>query len=173
VDNSGDQPEPGYLLCRIEHVFDREEKLMCDVCGGATAPEVLSSIEARIQTYGWTSLFVQGDGERNPAFGYTLGLSQYGHPEFIVFDPSPDAAYLSLKPLAWAVLGGQTFDEGDDLTAFFPPPDQAELLHFPDSATHLFTANTMFRAEGDPPLPALQLVRPRRTPLLSLRRGGR
>ncbi|MFC9694987.1 DUF4262 domain-containing protein [Kribbella sp. NPDC056951] len=145
---------------------------MCDVCGGISAPEVSRSIEARVQTYGWTVLHIQGDGERNPAFGYTIGLTQYDHPEIIVFDPVPDSAYLSLKPLAWAVLEGNTFGEGDDLTGFFPPPERAELLQFPDSGMHLFTANSMFRAAGDPPLTALQLVRSSLSPLLS-RRGGR
>ncbi len=146
---------------------------MCDVCGGISAPEFSRSIEAKVRTYGWTLLYVQGDGERNPGFGYTVGLTQYDHPEIIVFDPVPASAYLSLKPLAWAVLEGNTFGEGDDLAAFFPPPERAELLEFPDSGIHLFTANSIFRAAGDPPLPALQLVRPGLPALLSRRRGGR
>jgi hypothetical protein len=171
VDNSGRRPERGYLLWRIEQVFEREEKPMCDVCGGITAQEYADSIEARIRTYGWTVQYVEGDGERNPAFGYTIGLTQYDHPEIIVFDPVPDSAYLSLKPLAWAVLRGNSFDEGDDLSEFFPPPDVAELLSFPDSATHLFAANTIFRDADDPPVPALQLVRTARTPLLTSLRG--
>ncbi|WP_344151209.1 DUF4262 domain-containing protein [Kribbella yunnanensis] len=145
---------------------------MCDVCGGITVPEVSRSIEAGIRTFGWAMLYVEGDGERNPAFGYTIGLTQYDHPEIIVFDPVPASAHLSLKPLAWAVLEGNTFGEGDDLTAFFPPPDRAELLQFPDSGAHLFTANSIFRGASDPPLPALQLVRSSLSPLLS-RRGGR
>ncbi|MFK4089785.1 DUF4262 domain-containing protein [Kribbella sp. NPDC020789] len=145
---------------------------MCHVCGGITAREYSSEIEARLRTYGWTVQFVEGDGERNPAFGYTIGLSQYDHPEIIVFDPVPVSAYLSLKPLAWSVLAGDTFGEGDDLSAFFPPPDRAELLNFPDSATHLFTANSIFRRAGEPALPALQLVRTARTPLLTAG-GGR
>jgi hypothetical protein len=123
-------------------------------------------IERNIQTYGWTMLHIDGDGGRNPAFGYTLGLSLYDHPEFIVFEAEPSYAYLGLKPLAWAVMEGAVFDEGDDLSLFFPPPNTAELLRFPDSAHHLFTANAMFRQPGDPPLPALQLIFPTRTALI-------
>ncbi|MFF1816727.1 DUF4262 domain-containing protein [Kribbella sp. NPDC058245] len=145
---------------------------MCDVCGGITAQEYADSIEARIRTYGWTVQYVEGDGERNPGFGYTIGLTQYDHPEIIVFDPGSDSAYLSLEPLAWAVLAGDSFGEGDDLSEFFPPPDRAELLSFPDSATHLFTANTIFRDVGDPPVPALQLVRTARNPFRTAS-GGR
>ncbi|MET9311260.1 DUF4262 domain-containing protein [Kribbella sp. NPDC003505] len=139
---------------------------MCDQCGGLTDERYSRQIERNIQTYGWTMQFVEGDGDRNPAFGYTLGLSLYRHPEIIVFEPEPCHAYLGLKPLAWAVIEGATFDEGDDLSELFPPPHTAELLRFPDSALHLFTANTMFRQPGQPSLPALQLVWPGRTALI-------
>jgi hypothetical protein len=162
VDNRGGGAERGYLLWRIEHLFEREERSMCDKCGGLTDEQYSRQLERNILTYGWTMQFVQGDGVRNPAFGYTLGLSLYGHPEIIAFDPDPAWVYLGLKPLAWAVQAGEVFDEGDDLSAYFPPPDQAGLLRFPDSAMHLLTANTMFRQPGEGPLPALQLIWPSR-----------
>ncbi|TDD17734.1 DUF4262 domain-containing protein [Kribbella turkmenica] len=145
---------------------------MCDMCGGLTGDQYSDRLERNILTYGWTMQFVQGDGERNPAFGYTLGLSLRNHPEIIAFDPDPAWVYLGLKPLAWAVQSGEVFDEGDDLTAFFPPPERAELLRFPDSAVHLFTANAMFRRPDDPPLPALQLIWPTRNPLLQTTRAA-
>ena len=131
---------------------------MCDRCGGVTDEQYSRQLEKNIQTYGWTMQYVEGDGVRNPAFGYTLGLSLYRHPEIIVFDHDPSWAYLGIKPLAWAVLGGAVFDEGDDLTEFFPAPETPALLRFPDSATHLFTANHMSRGQGEPPIPALQLL---------------
>jgi hypothetical protein len=145
---------------------------MCDKCGGLDDERYSRQLERNIQTYGWTMQFIEGDGGRNPAFGYTLGLSLYRHPEIIVFDPEPCYAYLGLKPLAWAVMEGAAFDEGDDLSGFFPPPHTAELLRFPDSAHHLFTANTMFRRPGQPPLPALQLVWPTRTALIQPSSSG-
>ena len=139
---------------------------MCDQCGGLTDERYSRQIERNIQTYGWTMQLVEGDGDRNPAFEYTLNLSLYQHPKIIVFEPEPCHAYLGLKPLAWAVMDGATFDEGDDLSELFPPPHTAELLRFPDSALHLFTANAMFRQPGQPSLPALQLVWPGRTGLI-------
>ena len=145
---------------------------MCDQCGGVTDEEYSRQLERNIQTFGWTMQFIEGDGDRNPAFGYTLGLSLYQHPEIIVFEPEPCYAYLGLKPLAWAVMEGAAFDEGDDLSGLFPPPHTAELLRFPDSASHLFTANTMFRQPGHPPLPALQLIWPTRTPLIKPSSSG-
>jgi hypothetical protein len=144
---------------------------MCDRCGGLTDEQYSRQIEQNIRTYGWTLQYVNSDGERNPAFGYTLGLSLYRHAELIVFDPEPSWVYLGVKPLAWAVMDGAVFDEGDDLSAFFPPPDTAELLRFPDSATHLYTANQMFRQRGEGPIPALQLVWPTRTALIQSHRS--
>ena len=81
---------------------------MCDRCGGVSDEQISRQIEENIQTFGWTMQFVEGDGARNPAFRYTLGLSLYRHPEIIVFEPEPCHAYLGLKPLAWAVMDGAT-----------------------------------------------------------------
>jgi hypothetical protein len=139
---------------------------MCDRCAGVSDEQYSRQIKRNIQTYGWTVQYVEGDGRRNPGFGYTLGLSLRQHPEIIVFDADPAWVYLALKPLARAVLKGSVFDEGDDLTAFFSPLESAQLLRFPDSATHLYTANQLFREPGDEPLPALQLVCPARTALI-------
>ncbi|MFI6825926.1 DUF4262 domain-containing protein [Kribbella sp. NPDC050241] len=146
---------------------------MCDRCGGLTDEQYSRQLVQNIQTYGWTMQYVDGDGDRNPGFGYSLGLSLHDHPEIIVFDADPRWAYLSVKPLAWAVMGGAAFDEGDDLSEYFPPPEQAELLRFPDSATHLFTANSMFREPGAGPIPALQLIWPTRTGLIQPVAPGR
>jgi hypothetical protein len=154
-------------------MFEREEMVMCDRCGGLTDEQYSRQIEQNIQTYGWTMQYIEGDGDRNPGFGYTLGLSLYQHPEIIVFEPEPSYAMLSLKPLAWAVMEGAEFDEGDDLTGFFPPPHTAELLRFPDSALHLYTANSMFRRPGGPPVPALQLIWPDRAALINPPSGSR
>src|SRR5215216_4675289 len=79
---------------------------MCDRCGGMTDDQYSQRLEQNILTYGWTVQFVEGDGVRNPAFGYTLGLSLREHPEIIVFDPDPSWVYLGVKPLAWAVMDG-------------------------------------------------------------------
>lgn len=139
---------------------------MCDRCAGMTDEQYSRQIERNLETYGWTMQYVEGDGDRNPGFGYTIGLSLRQHPEIILFDPDPAWSYLVLKPLAWAVLEGAVFDEGDDLSAFFPPPDSAELLRFPDPATHLLVANELFQGRGEGPLTALQLVWPTRTALI-------
>ena len=121
---------------------------MCDVCGGITNDEYLQRLVDSIRMHAWTVQFIEGDDQRNPAFAYTLGLSLRGHPEFITFNCRPESVQGDLGPLVRAVLDGERFDEGDDLS------------RFPDSTTHLYTANGMFRRAGDPPIQALQFVWP-------------
>ena len=134
---------------------------MCDVCGGITNEELQERLETNIRTYGWTAQYIVGEGTRNPPFAYTLGLSLCGHPELIMFNCWPDQVQRIFGPVARAVLDGQQFDEGADLSTLFPHYPAAEiprLLRMPDSSTHLYTANDMFRRPGDPPIPALQLL---------------
>jgi hypothetical protein len=153
---------------------------MCDICGGMTDDDYAMRIAGNIQVHGWTVQYVLGEDRRNPPFGYTLGLSLRGHPEFIIFNCPQDGTYKTLEPLAQAVLGGRRFDEGDDLSEFYAGPEKAQLLRFPDSSTHLYAANSMFRQPGQPPVAALQVVWPSQAPLLAAtlgqqrrERGGR
>jgi hypothetical protein len=143
---------------------------MCEFCDGLTDTEYWGRMQDRILANGWTVQYVVGEDSRNPTFAYTIGLSRYAHPEIIVFTCHPECAMRSLEPLARAVLDGRRFDEGDDLTGLYPYSENAELLRFPDSSTHLFMANTMYRTPGQPPIPALQLYWPTCQRLLA---GGR
>jgi Domain of unknown function (DUF4262) len=140
---------------------------MCDVCGGITNDEYLQRLVDNIRTYGWTLQFIEGDDQRSPAFAYTLGLSLRGHPEFITFNCRPESVQGDLEPLIQAVLEGERFDEGADLSRYYPAARKPELLRFPDSTTHLYTANGMFRRAGDPPIEALQFVWPSQVPWMS------
>jgi hypothetical protein len=130
---------------------------VCHLCDGMTEQDYRVRIIRGIHQYGWAVQYVESDGDRNPSFAYTVGLSRVCHPEIIVFDCTPERGYHALRQLAWPVVIGMRFDEGDDLSDFYPPPERAELLRFPDSSTHLFTANDIYRRDGDPPIPALQL----------------
>lgn len=137
---------------------------MCFKCDGMTDEEFVRQIEQHLTTHGWMVNHVEADGERNPSFAYTLGLSLHGHPELIIFDCPPYPAYRALEPLALAVLAGRRFDEGDDVNDLYA--GRPQLLRLPDSSTHLYVANDLFRRPGGPPIPALQLVWP--TPLRPL-----
>lgn len=134
---------------------------MCIKCDGMTGDEYARQVEQHLTTHGWMVNHVEDDGDRNPSFAYTLGLSLHGHPELIIFGCPPFPAYRALEPLALAVLAGRRFDEGDDVSDLYAGSPQ--LLRLPDSTTHLYVANDMFRQPGQPPIPALQLLWP--TPL--------
>ncbi|TDU86843.1 uncharacterized protein DUF4262 [Kribbella voronezhensis] len=133
---------------------------MCFKCDGMTDDQYARLVEQNINAHGWTVQHVEADGNRNPSFAYTLGLSLRGHPELITFGCHPYPAYRALEPLALAVLAGRRFDEGHDLSDLYA--GRPELLRVPDSTTHLFLANDLFRRPGQPPIPALQLVWPTR-----------
>jgi len=131
---------------------------VCFKCDGMTDDEYARQIEQNLATHGWTVQHIAADGDRNPSFAYTLGLSLRRHPELIIFGCAPYPAYRALEPLALAVLAGRRFDEGDDVSDLYA--GRPQLLRLPDSTTHLYTANDMFRQPGDPPIPALQLLWP-------------
>jgi hypothetical protein len=143
---------------------------MCDVCGGITNDEYLQRLVDNIRTHGWTLQFIEGDDQRNPPFAYTLGLSLRNHPEFITFNCRPESVQRDLEPVIQAVLDGDRFDEGDDLSRYYSAERKPELLRFPDSTTHLYTANGMFRRAGDPPIEALQFVWPSQVPWMGSNR---
>jgi Domain of unknown function (DUF4262) len=133
---------------------------MCDLCDGLSEHDYQQRIIRNVRRYGWTVQYVLGEDSRNPSFAYTIGLSRVRHPEIILFDRPPEQAFHALRQLAWPVVTGLSFDEGDDLSDFYPPGERAELLRFPDSSTHLFAANALYRRDDEPPVPALQLLWP-------------
>ncbi len=139
---------------------------MCDMCDGMTETEYWSRLFRAISEQGWFLQAVEGGDDRNPPFAYTIGLTLYGHPEIITFGMHSECAHAAIAPLAQRVPAGRRFDEGDDVSDLFGSTEPARLLRFPDSSTHLFRANELFRHDGEPPVPALQLFWPSEEPLL-------
>lgn len=141
---------------------------MCDMCQGMTAREAMGQLRDAILRDGWAIEYVETDGSRaNPTFAYTVGLSRWDHPEFICFQMCPEHTARYLNGLGAAVRAGRRFDEGDDLSEVFPEyDDPGALLRFPDSSTHLYLANELYRAAGGRPIPALQLYLPSTHPLV-------
>ena len=141
---------------------------MCLMCQGMSAQEVFALTRSRILEHGFTMNFVEGEGDKNPPFAYTVGLSRWDHPEVICFNMCPECSNVTLTPIARAVIDrGERFSAGSDLDALYGPEEWgAEILEFPDSSTHLLDANHFYRKAGGPPVPALQVLWPRCVPLL-------
>jgi hypothetical protein len=68
---------------------------------------------AAIDRYGVQITYV-GGGDGTVPFAYTAGLAARDHPELILLGGiRPDYAQVTLNDLAFRVLGGVTFTEGD------------------------------------------------------------
>lgn len=140
---------------------------MCMVCSGMSVGDFGDRIRRQVHRCGWATAYVFGSSDRSPGFGYTIGLSRWDHPEFIMFDEHPECCAGALSRVAELASHGRVFDEGDDLSDVYPESRESVLLlRFPDSATHLFLANDLFPAVPGQPVDALQVCFRERTPLL-------
>jgi len=118
----------------------------------------LTAYMERVQTivaeHGWMIQAV-GGSETEPGFCYTVGLSDYDHPEFIMFGlPFETAAHL-LNDLGERVRGAVKFSDGvivDDLLQNYP----VYLMAVIDPTEHLSVA----RKYAGGTVPALQVVWP-------------
>ena len=61
---------------------------MCDMCNGMTREQVNAKTNRHIQEYGRSIVYVEADATSEP-YGYTVGLSKVGHPEFLVRGMGP------------------------------------------------------------------------------------
>lgn len=56
---------------------------MCDMCNGMSLAEANAKIDAFIERHGWAVQYVE-DKDPGKVFGYTIGLTVIGEPEFLV-----------------------------------------------------------------------------------------
>jgi hypothetical protein len=79
--------------------------------------EILDDDAARIAEHGFVLVGVQDPPGRDahPAWCYTVGLLDAGHPELIVTGVSVDVSSKLLSALAGAVLGGERFEVGNSI----------------------------------------------------------
>lgn len=80
-----------------------------------TDDEYLTRVTDTIERHGWA---VQGVlpnvGDTDPPFSYTVGLTNFGHPEIIVFGVDPrDTGIALLNDLGERVRAGRSFSHGE------------------------------------------------------------
>jgi hypothetical protein len=93
-----------------------------------------------------------------PPFAYTIGLTRFqGHPEIITFGLCVDHLGDTLNVLGEAVRVGIDVTSPAFLDELFQP-GTTRMITVEDSSRHLLGANRFYRAAGQPPVPALQLV---------------
>jgi hypothetical protein len=114
----------------------------------------MDRVRTIVGQHGWMIQAV-GASDNEPAFCYTVGLSDYDHPEFIMFGlPFEVSAHL-LNDLGERVRGAVKFTDGaivEDLLKDYP----VYLMEVTDPSQHLNVAHAY--AEG--PVKALQVVWP-------------
>jgi hypothetical protein len=76
---------------------------MCGQCDGKSKRQVQDEFRAMVDRHGWAVQFVDGDVE-NPAFGYTVGLTDFGHHEILVTGRTMRQTYDILQELALMVV---------------------------------------------------------------------
>ncbi|MGH3488458.1 MAG: DUF4262 domain-containing protein [Actinopolymorphaceae bacterium] len=96
--------------------------------------------------------------DAEPPFAYTIGLTRFqGHPEIITFGLCVDHLGDTLNVLGEAVRVGIDVRSPAFLDELFQP-DTTRMITVEDSSRHLLGANRVYRAAGQPPVPALQLI---------------
>lgn len=75
---------------------------MCLMCDGWSAEEVRQHIDNLIERHGWAIPYVESPNPRK-IFGYTVGLTKIGAPEFLVRGLNMDDTVEMLNSLASAV----------------------------------------------------------------------
>lgn len=85
---------------------------MCDICNGMTQDEALEKTVRTVARYGWQLVMVSGTATE-PAFGYTVGLTELQHPEILVTGRCQDDTVALINELVDMVRGhGHTLMAG-------------------------------------------------------------
>ena len=84
---------------------------MCDICSGMSVRQVKEKIRMNIARHGWHATLVEG-GPDSASYGYTIGLTELRHAEFLVTGRAPAEIYRMLSEMAHMVLA-----HGDRLLA--------------------------------------------------------
>ncbi|WP_411731377.1 DUF4262 domain-containing protein [Paeniglutamicibacter sp.] len=85
---------------------------MCLECDGWSAEEVQRSINNLIEQHGWAIQYVEDPNQRR-CFGYTMGLTALGEPEFLVRGQDMNDTNAMLNGFAMSVVRRhEHFDNG-------------------------------------------------------------
>ena len=88
---------------------------MCAICDGKTPEEFLAGVHERIERFGFTMVGVEANPD-HPSWLYTVGLVEHhDHPELSALGMPVRFAHAVLDELSHRVMGGQSFQPGDDV----------------------------------------------------------
>ncbi|MGP9649863.1 DUF4262 domain-containing protein [Glutamicibacter sp. AOP38-B1-38] len=111
---------------------------MCLQCDGFSNEEVELQITNTIRMYGNAVQFIENP-DPTKTFGYTVGLTAHGHPEFLVRGLDMVTTCELLNPLAQRVITtGEIF--GHQHTAHYLGQQLLYFMRLPDAGAHLLEA---------------------------------
>lgn len=85
---------------------------MCDMCDGMSRKQVNAKTNRHIQEYGRSIVYVESAAV-SEAYGYTVGLTKIGHPEFLLRGMGPEDTLQMLNGFSESVLTrGEKFGQG-------------------------------------------------------------
>lgn len=125
------------------------------------ADDYVLGLGEMVESHGFAVQFV-GPGEGEPQFGYTVGLSLRGYPEFVLFGLDLELTHGLLSDLANAVLrSGMTFATGDRIHRLLSEMP-VELCRVAQPSEHLFMAVALAERRSHPAIEveALQVLLP-------------
>ncbi|GAB3620108.1 hypothetical protein GCM10027417_13690 [Glutamicibacter endophyticus] len=76
---------------------------MCQICDGMSFEQVRHSMNERIKKYGFTIQYVEAE-ETSECFAYTIGLTDFGQPEFCVRGMTMEDSGIILNGVATDIL---------------------------------------------------------------------
>jgi hypothetical protein len=88
---------------------------MCVICDGLSQDEALFDLDFTIARHGWALQIVE-PGPGDPGWTYTIGLTDFGHPELVMVGLASDAGAV-LNGLGERVRRGERFAVGDSTEA--------------------------------------------------------
>ena len=110
-----------------------------------------------IRTHRFAVQYVgEGDGDDEPAFGYTIGLFGLGHPELVVVGLSHDRSHGLLDALARLVAGGRDLVAGEELR--WDGVGAVVVEELPNPGDVVLGANRYYQRPAEVSVPAYQLT---------------
>jgi hypothetical protein len=110
-----------------------------------------------VRSHGWAIQYVFADDEKSPSLAYTVGLTGFDHPEFVVCGVDQASAAALLNALGERVRAGERMRDGEIVRV---GAGRVMLFDLPNAAEVVLAANGCYGRGRTEPLPVLYAIYP-------------
>jgi hypothetical protein len=110
-----------------------------------------------VRKHGWAIQYVFGENEQSPSLAYTVGMTGFGRPEFVLFGLGQKSAAMVLNALGERARAGERFRDGDVVGI---GSGRVMLFELPNPAEVLFGANSFYGRSAAASVAGLYAVYP-------------